>query len=322
MPSAPTSGHRPLAASESVDDAAFLEFVGQKVRDARSRRGMTRKMLAHEADVSERHLAQIELGEGNVSIILLKRITAALNIPMAEVFSAEKPNGAAEDALRRILAQIPERQLDAAAARLRQPLRHRRHRECNGHNAGGHVKRVRRGRICLLGNATPYIVTNAGDQDNDTDDVTLRYAIDQAVADNEIATITFDPSLAGDDDHAGRHRCRARPTCMATRRSSIDGADITIDGSAAPGLVISGGDMLRPFAVTSTASLTLEDLTVEDGLAQGFRRRRRVPVAAAAAVAARGWGARCTTTAAPSRRRGSRSRTTRPWGAPAGRGRR
>ncbi len=118
MSSAHTSRHRPLAASEPAADAAFLEFVGQKVRDARSRRGMTRKMLAHEADVSERHLAQIELGEGNVSIILLKRITTALNIPMGEVFSAEKPNGAAEDALRRILAQIPERQLNAAAARL------------------------------------------------------------------------------------------------------------------------------------------------------------------------------------------------------------
>jgi XRE family transcriptional regulator, aerobic/anaerobic benzoate catabolism transcriptional regulator len=137
MPSAPTSGHRPLAASESVDDAAFLEFVGQKVRDARSRRGMTRKMLAHEADVSERHLAQIELGEGNVSIILLKRITAALNIPMAEVFSAEKPNGAAEDALRRILAQIPERQLDAAAARLLAEF--------------GASDRDRYGRIALIG---------------------------------------------------------------------------------------------------------------------------------------------------------------------------
>src|ERR1700678_3028652 len=102
----------------ALHDAEFLLFVGNKVREARSRRGMTRKMLAHEADVSERHLAQIELGEGNVSIVLLRRITTALNIPMAEVFSAEKQNAAAEDAVRRILAHIPERQLDAAVARL------------------------------------------------------------------------------------------------------------------------------------------------------------------------------------------------------------
>jgi XRE family aerobic/anaerobic benzoate catabolism transcriptional regulator len=121
MPSLSNASHKlPAAAvSEDAADAAFLLFVGHRVRDARSRRGMTRKMLAQEADVSERHLAQIELGEGNVSIILLKRITAALNIPMAEVFSAEKQNAGAEDALRRILEHIPERQLDAVVARLR-----------------------------------------------------------------------------------------------------------------------------------------------------------------------------------------------------------
>jgi|ERR1700722_11712658 XRE family aerobic/anaerobic benzoate catabolism transcriptional regulator len=121
MPAATNSSHKPFAAtgSPAPEDASFLLFVGQKVRDARSRRGMTRKMLAQEADVSERHLAQIELGEANVSIILLKRITTALNIPMAEVFNAENSNPAAEDALRQILSRIPERQLDAVVARLR-----------------------------------------------------------------------------------------------------------------------------------------------------------------------------------------------------------
>ena len=88
---------RPLPPTGPVGvlhDAEFLLFVGNKVREARSRRGMTRKMLAHEADVSERHLAQLELGEGNVSIVLLRRITTALNIPIAEVFTADKPNAA------------------------------------------------------------------------------------------------------------------------------------------------------------------------------------------------------------------------------------
>ena len=49
---------------------------------------------------------------------------------------------------------------------------------------------------------------------------------------------------------------------------------ITIDGSDHPGLVISGGNTLRPFVVTATASLTLEDLTISGGLARGWRRRR------------------------------------------------
>ena len=51
---------------------------------------------------------------------------------------------------------------------------------------------------------------------------------------------------------------------------SGSGVNITIDGSGAPGLTIDGSGAIRVFAVTSTASLTLEDLTVSGGLAQGF----------------------------------------------------
>jgi XRE family aerobic/anaerobic benzoate catabolism transcriptional regulator len=127
----------PIEPVEAFDDAEFLLFVGKKVRDARSRRGMTRKMLAQEADVSERHLAQLELGEGNVSIILLRRITTALNIPLADVFTMEKPGAAAEVALRQILERIPRQQLDSVVARLRGEF--------------GADDRTRRGRIALIG---------------------------------------------------------------------------------------------------------------------------------------------------------------------------
>jgi XRE family aerobic/anaerobic benzoate catabolism transcriptional regulator len=98
---------------------------------------MTRKMLAHEADVSERHLAQLELGEGNVSIVLLRRITTALNIPIAEVFTADKPNAAAEDALRRVLERVPGAQLETVVSRLRREF--------------GENDLARRGRIALIG---------------------------------------------------------------------------------------------------------------------------------------------------------------------------
>ena len=127
----------PIEPVEAFDDAEFLLFVGKKVRDARSRRGMTRKMLAQEADVSERHLAQLELGEGNVSIILLRRITTALNIPLADVFTMDKPGAAAEVALRQILERIPQQQLDSVVARLRGEF--------------GADDRTRRGRIALIG---------------------------------------------------------------------------------------------------------------------------------------------------------------------------
>ena len=122
---------------ESYGDSDFLLYVGKRVRDARSRRGMTRKMLAQEAEVSERHLAQIELGDGNVSIILLRRITNALNIPVAEVFQAEKQNSPTEAALRQILDRVPAHQLESVVARLRGEF--------------GTDDKSRRARIALIG---------------------------------------------------------------------------------------------------------------------------------------------------------------------------
>ena len=122
---------------ESSSDSDFLLYVGKRVRDARSRRGMTRKMLAQEAEVSERHLAQIELGEGNVSIILLRRITNALNIPVADAFQAEKQNSATEVALRQILDRVPPHQLESVVAGLRREF--------------GTDDKSRRARIALIG---------------------------------------------------------------------------------------------------------------------------------------------------------------------------
>src|SRR5271155_5971919 len=99
-------------------DEDFLRLLGVRVRELRSRRGMTRKMVARESDVSERHLAQLELGDGNVSIVLLRRIATALNVSLAELFTAE---GSASDAKRFILdllERLPAQQLKTIAARL------------------------------------------------------------------------------------------------------------------------------------------------------------------------------------------------------------
>ncbi|MBT77478.1 MAG: helix-turn-helix transcriptional regulator [Gammaproteobacteria bacterium] len=63
----------------------LLPLVGKKVRNLRALRGMTRKMLAQRSDVSERYLAQLEQGCGNISIALLDRVAAALNIDVAEL---------------------------------------------------------------------------------------------------------------------------------------------------------------------------------------------------------------------------------------------
>ena len=63
----------------------FLAQLGERVRTLRSRRGFTRKAVAHLAGVSERHLANLEYGQGNASILILLLISRALQCSMAEL---------------------------------------------------------------------------------------------------------------------------------------------------------------------------------------------------------------------------------------------
>ena len=63
----------------------FLIALGERVRALRARRGMTRKALALATDVSERHLANLEYGVGNASILVLLQVTQALQCSFAEL---------------------------------------------------------------------------------------------------------------------------------------------------------------------------------------------------------------------------------------------
>ena len=63
----------------------FLVGLGERVRALRARRGMTRKALAASADVSERHLANLEYGVGNASVLVLLQVATALKCSLAEL---------------------------------------------------------------------------------------------------------------------------------------------------------------------------------------------------------------------------------------------
>ena len=63
----------------------FLVALGERVRALRARRGMTRKAVSIAAEVSERHLANLEYGEGNASILVLLQVARALQCPLAEL---------------------------------------------------------------------------------------------------------------------------------------------------------------------------------------------------------------------------------------------
>ena len=76
-----------LAAAETVvdDKNPSLAALGQRVRALRARRGMTRKAVALAAEVSERHLANLEYGIGNASFLVLQQVAGALQCPLAEL---------------------------------------------------------------------------------------------------------------------------------------------------------------------------------------------------------------------------------------------
>ncbi len=94
---------------------AFAAAVGGLVRRSRAKRGMTRRQLAEQSGASERYLAQIEGGQGNPSVIMLKSIAEALDVPIIELLP--RSNGRSE-ALNRIfdfLLRVPQAELPAIA---------------------------------------------------------------------------------------------------------------------------------------------------------------------------------------------------------------
>jgi DNA-binding XRE family transcriptional regulator len=71
----PGSCGRPLPFPESD----FLQALGARLRAMRARRDMSRRELSRRSGISERYIAQIEAGKGNVSIVLLLRLASAIH---------------------------------------------------------------------------------------------------------------------------------------------------------------------------------------------------------------------------------------------------
>ncbi|MBW8722548.1 MAG: helix-turn-helix domain-containing protein, partial [Polaromonas sp.] len=94
------------------ESKATLSELGARVRAWRARRGMTRKQLASDSGLSERFLADVETGKGNVSINSLEAAARALNISILELLQdARRP------ALARVqgmLTRLDDAQLDQA----------------------------------------------------------------------------------------------------------------------------------------------------------------------------------------------------------------
>src|SRR5688572_2440739 len=68
----------PLNAQQQ--EHAFLARLGERVRAWRAGRGTTRKQLSAASGVSERYLAQLEAGQGNMSVLLLRKVARAMGV--------------------------------------------------------------------------------------------------------------------------------------------------------------------------------------------------------------------------------------------------
>jgi XRE family transcriptional regulator, aerobic/anaerobic benzoate catabolism transcriptional regulator len=99
-----------------MTETLYLSRLGDRVRAWRTEHGMTRKTLSQASGVSERYLAQLEAGEGNISVLLLRKVANAMGVPVAELVRddehrPEKPvallglRGAGKSTLGKMLAK-------------------------------------------------------------------------------------------------------------------------------------------------------------------------------------------------------------------------
>jgi XRE family aerobic/anaerobic benzoate catabolism transcriptional regulator len=134
QPSSPALSER---LTLSVGDSDFLAALGKRIRAIRERRAISRKQLARDADVSERYLGQLETGEGNVSVLLLRRIAAAMNVTDLELLIPEHQDTVETRLFRRFLEHLPAHRMEDVLLRLMRDF--------------GHEDTMRRKRVALIG---------------------------------------------------------------------------------------------------------------------------------------------------------------------------
>jgi XRE family transcriptional regulator, aerobic/anaerobic benzoate catabolism transcriptional regulator len=77
-------------------ESAYLSRLGERVRAWRTDNGMTRKALSAASGVSERYLAQLESGQGNISVLLLRKVARAMGVAVDRLVREEEPAPRAE----------------------------------------------------------------------------------------------------------------------------------------------------------------------------------------------------------------------------------
>jgi XRE family aerobic/anaerobic benzoate catabolism transcriptional regulator len=103
-------------------DAAFAAQLGRMVRLGRARRGVSRRQLAQDSGTSERYLAQIESGAGNPSVLVMRSIADALDMPIVELLPHAGGRSAAHARIVELLARVSPAELSSIADTIEQSI--------------------------------------------------------------------------------------------------------------------------------------------------------------------------------------------------------
>ena len=122
-------------------ESDFLAALGERVKALRARQGMSRKALSQVAGVSERHLANLEYGEGNASILVLVEIAKALGCSLAELTGDMTTQSPEWLMIRSLLEPCDEKRLRSARVAITKALNTQTQEQDN----------VRHSRIALIG---------------------------------------------------------------------------------------------------------------------------------------------------------------------------
>lgn len=131
------SGETQAHGMPSEDDARFLAALGRRVRELRDRRGLSRKALARRSNVSERYLGHVEAGEGNMSVMLLRRVALALDVTLVDLLTLDTDDPVERRLIRRFLERLPRHRMEELIFRLMRDF--------------GQEEATRRRRIALIG---------------------------------------------------------------------------------------------------------------------------------------------------------------------------
>ncbi len=99
---------------DEAAEAAFLARLGERVRAWRQEHGLARKALALASGVSERYLAQLEAGHGNISVLLLRKVAQAMNVAVEDLVREQGDAPAALGLIMQFLGTLPAARIAAA----------------------------------------------------------------------------------------------------------------------------------------------------------------------------------------------------------------